>query len=325
MNTELPTTIAAYLKQLRAALQGNDPAMIQDALHDAEEYLRAELAAQPGKSEAEVIAAVAGSYGAPEEVAEIYRDTEVKVQAALHGSGQGSAGRYRPDVAAAQAAPATAASPAQRPLYEGGVWRRVFGVFTDPRTYGALFYMLLALATGIFYFTWTVTGASLSLGLAILIIGLPFFLLFVAASRVIALVEGRIVETMLGERMPRRAAYADRDQPLLTQIKAMLLDARTWSALLYFVLMLPLGIVYFTLAVTGLSVSVALIVSPVLRWAGANVVVNLAPGSNLLADAAWAAPMLLLAGVAVLLLTLHGARLIGRAHGKLAKALLVEG
>nr|WP_266103418.1 hypothetical protein [Xanthomonas campestris] len=40
--------------------------MIQDALYDAEEYLRAELAEQQGKSEAEVIAGVAGSHGAPE-------------------------------------------------------------------------------------------------------------------------------------------------------------------------------------------------------------------------------------------------------------------
>jgi hypothetical protein len=42
---------------------------MQDALYDAEEYLRSELAAQPGRSEAEVIADVAGSYGAPDEVA----------------------------------------------------------------------------------------------------------------------------------------------------------------------------------------------------------------------------------------------------------------
>ncbi|MGV7194671.1 hypothetical protein [Xanthomonas axonopodis] len=40
----LPTTISDYLAQLRQALAGADPAMIQDALYDAEEYLRAELA-----------------------------------------------------------------------------------------------------------------------------------------------------------------------------------------------------------------------------------------------------------------------------------------
>ncbi|EQD74878.1 sensor protein [mine drainage metagenome] len=59
-----PHTIAEYLQQLRAALKGADPAMIQDALFDAEEHLRSELAEHPGESEAAMLARVAGSYGA---------------------------------------------------------------------------------------------------------------------------------------------------------------------------------------------------------------------------------------------------------------------
>jgi len=79
----LPHTIPEYLAQLREALRGSDPALIQDALYDAEEYLRSELAEHNGEDEASVIASVAGSYGAPEEVADIYRDTETKVVTAL--------------------------------------------------------------------------------------------------------------------------------------------------------------------------------------------------------------------------------------------------
>lgn len=41
----LPATIPQYLDQLREALRDADPALVQDALYDAEEYLRAELAA----------------------------------------------------------------------------------------------------------------------------------------------------------------------------------------------------------------------------------------------------------------------------------------
>ncbi len=78
-----PRSIDEYLKQLRRALQGADPALVQDALYDAEEYLRAEVAAHPGKSEADVLELIASTYGAPEEVAAAYRDTEVKVRAAL--------------------------------------------------------------------------------------------------------------------------------------------------------------------------------------------------------------------------------------------------
>ena len=44
MSGHAPRSIDEYLKQLRAALEGQDPALIQDALYDAEEYLRAEVA-----------------------------------------------------------------------------------------------------------------------------------------------------------------------------------------------------------------------------------------------------------------------------------------
>ena len=78
MNADLPISIPTYLECLRRALDGCDPALAQDALYDAEEYLRSELAANPHKSDAEVIAAVTGSYGAPDEAADIYLDTEVR-------------------------------------------------------------------------------------------------------------------------------------------------------------------------------------------------------------------------------------------------------
>src|SRR3546814_4722951 len=83
MTTVLPTTIPEYLDQLRRALAGADPALVQDALYDAEEYLRSEMAAKLDQSEAQAIAAVASSYGAPDEVADIYRDTEVQAQTGL--------------------------------------------------------------------------------------------------------------------------------------------------------------------------------------------------------------------------------------------------
>ena len=61
--------------------------------------------------------------------------------------------------------------------------------------------MVLALATGIFYFTWVVAGVSMSAGFAVLIIGVPFVILYFGSVRVLSLVEGRLVEVMLGERM----------------------------------------------------------------------------------------------------------------------------
>ena len=301
MNTPLPTTIEQYLEQIRAALGAADPALIQDALYDAEEHLRAERAEHPDETEAAVLARVAGSYGSPEEVAAIYLDTEVTVARALR-------------------------SPPPAP--RKGAIARFFGVAADPRTYGALFYMLLSLATGIFYFTWVVTGLSLSAGLFILIIGIPFLVLFLATVRVLSLVEGRIVETMLGERMPRRPLYTERGLPWMERIKRLFTDARTWSTMLYFGLMLPLGTVYFTIAVTGLTLTLSLIATP-FAWlfgehAGLRIddwhfgpgVVDVAPGLAL--------PLLFVLGVLGFFAMLHLARGVGRLHGAIAKHLLVK-
>lgn len=297
LNTMLPTTIPEYLEQLRAALRGADPAMIQDALYDAEEYLRSELAEQKGKSEAEVIASVAGSYGAPEEVADIYRDTEVTVNRALR-----------------------APPPRKRKSAVG----KFFGVIADPHTYGALFYMLLSLATGIVYFTVVTTGASLSAGLLILIIGIPLLVLFLGLIRVLSLVEGRIVEVLLGERMPRRPLYTQRGKGWLERIKEMFTDGRTWTAMLYFLLMLPLGTAYFTVAVTLLTVSLAFIGAPIgYFFAGENYAITL-DGYDLLPNAPWLLPLMCAAGVLLLFATLHLARGIGKLHGLLAKHLLVR-
>ena len=293
----LPTTIPAYLEQLRRSLAGADPALVQDALYDAEEYLRSELAENPGRTEAEVIASVAGSYGAPEEVADIYRDTEVTVQTALR----------------------TPRPPPRRSLLG-----RFFGVAAEPRTYAALFYLLLSLATGIFYFTWVVTGVSLSVGLAALIIGIPFVIVYFGSVRLLSLVEGRLVEVMLGERMPRRPLYSTRGLPLRKRIAELFTDPRVGGSQLYFVLMLPLGVVYFTIAATGLSVALSLIALPIALLLGYGGHLFVDGYSVLDANPWWAVPACVIGGVLLLFVTLHVARGIGLMHAQLAKHLLVK-
>lgn len=300
-----PQTIEEYLAQLRAALAGADPAMIQDALYDAEEHLRSELAENPGVSEAELLAKIATSYGAPEEVAEIYRTTEKTVARALR-------------------------TPPPRPRHS--LAGRFFGVLADPHTYGSLFYMLLALATGIFYFTWAVTGLSMSAGFAVLIIGAPFFLLFMASVRGLSLVESRIVEALLGVRMPRRPPYTERDRPWLKRIASMLTDPRTWATLLYMLLMLPLGIAYFTIVIVLSCVSLALLLAPVAMafdffglgrdFIGGHVTVDWGFGSHV---PGWGdAIAMFVIGFFLLFAMLHLVRALGRMHGTLAKHLLVK-
>ena len=297
-NAAVPATIAQYLEQLQSELKAADPALVQDALYDAEEYLRSELAENPDEGEAAMLARVATSYGAPAEVAEIYRTTEVQVSEAL---------RTPP--------------PAPRRSAIG----RFFGVAVDTRAWTALFYMLLSLATGIVYFTVVVTGLSMSAGLAILIVGIPFAVLFVGIVRALSLVEGRLVEVMLGERMPRRPLYAERGKPWLARIGMMFTDPRTWSTMLYQVLMLPLGIAYFTAAVTLMTTAIGLFAGGLTAIAWVMGVPLHWVADDLTVQGPWILlPLVVIAGILLFFATLHLARGVGIAHAALAKHLLVK-
>jgi uncharacterized membrane protein len=298
MNRSAPRSIDQYLRQLREELAGEDAALIQDALYDAEEYLRAEVAAHPDKSESDVLELIASTYGAPDEVASAYRDTEAKVKAAM-------------------------TTPREIPKTGAGMF---FGVFLDPRAYTSLFFMLLSLATGVIYFTFAVTGLSLSAGLSVLVIGIPFFLVFMALTRVVSLAEGRLIEAMTGERMPRRPVHQSNAAGFWARVGEMLKDRRTWTTLAYLILMLPLGIVYFVIAVVGLAVSLAFIFAPLgelanrYGWFAQPGDVHLSP---VWLDSFWGVPLMMLAGILLLTLLMHLARGVGRLHAMYAKALLV--
>jgi uncharacterized membrane protein len=306
MSANAPRSIDDYLKQLREALAGEDRSLVQDALYDAEEYLRAEVAAHPGKSEADVLELIASTYGAPEEVAAAYRDNDAKVTAALK-------------------------TPAPPKLERASVLGRFFGVFMDVRAYTSLFYMLLSLVTGIAYFTFVVVGLSLSAGFAILIIGIPFFLAFIGIARVIALGEGRLLEALTGERMPRRPVHPGSPSPWLTRIGEMLKDVRTWTTLLYLLAMLPLGIAYFVIAMSGLSLGLRLALTPLLVLShdfglpGTSFGVIRIDDMNYGVTHSLPVSLLFMAfGIVLIALLLHAARAIARGHARLAKALLVE-
>lgn len=300
MNDRAPRSIDEYLRQLREALAGEDPALIQDALYDAEEYLRAEIAAHPGKSEADVLELIASTYGAPQEVANAYRETESKVKAAFHTP--------RASAAAGPRAP------------EG-----FFSVYSDVRAYMSLFFMILALATGIFYFVFVVVGLSLSFGFSILIIGVPFFLVFMGLTRVLSLAEGRLIEAMTGERMPRRPVHPGPTQGFWARVGAMLKDPRSWTTLAYLVLMLPLGIGYFCIAIVGLSLCLSLILAPVVAAIGHSTLFLDPPVlSPEWLGSWWALPFLVATGVILLTVLLHLARGIGRLHATFAKSFLVS-
>ena len=93
--------------------------------------------------------------------------------------------------------------------------------------------------------------------------------------------------------------------------------------MLYMVLMLPLGIVYFTVAVTLLATSLGLITSPIWGWFGNNdFIIN---GTVYTGDfPQFMIPLAFIVGVLMLIGTMHAIKWIGRGHAAFAKAMLVR-
>jgi len=138
-------------------------------------------------------------------------------------------------------------------------------------------------------------------------------------------VEGRIVEVLLGERMPRRPLYTQRDKSWLKRIGELFTEGRTWTAAAYLLLMLPLGTVYFSAVVTLLALSVSLMLAPLASLFGLGVAGIHLDGLVVdLAGSWWLALVSFVTGALLLFVTLHLARLVGRFHGWLAKHLLVR-
>jgi hypothetical protein len=292
-------SVNEYLDKLKNELKGSDSALIQDALSDAEEYLRTALESASEDSldvsEAEALQPIIEKYGDPSEIASAYKDIESRISPAL--------------------------APVKQPKVKNPL-AQFFGVLGDARAWGAFFYMLFAIVTGTIYGTWAITGLSFSLSMLILIIGIPITALFLLSVRGIALVEGRIVEALLGERMPRKPMFVSKDKSWLDKLKALFIESQTWKALAYMFLYFPLGIVYFTLSLTLFALSLSLIVGPILRLVLGLPFWEIDNGSD--AVAAYWMPFIFIGGFFLLALTMHFVKLVGKVHGRFAKFMLVR-
>jgi hypothetical protein len=201
-----------------------------------------------------------------------------------------------------------------------------FEVLATRRAYTTLLYLLCSMVTGILTFTYAVTGLSLSLGLAILIIGLPVAAAFLAGTRVLSVAEVHLLKALVGAEGSEAPTLLPAGEGWLARLKALVTDRRTWTSLLYFLLLLPLGIAYFTLLVTLLTTGLALLAVPVLRLLhlGASFTGDLGGVAWVTAHPGLAVALCGLAGLALLPLTFHLALLLGRFQVWLARHLLVR-
>ncbi len=290
--------IDAYLDRLRAELEGSDPALIQDALSDSEEHLRAALETAlgetPGLSEEEALRDIIEKYGEPAEVAAAYRDAEARLAP------------FSTPVPVSPAPP---------------VFTKFFGIVADPRAWGAFLYALLAFLFGTIYCGWALVGGAVALPSMIFIIGVPITALFLLSLRGIGLLEGRIVEALLGVRMPRKPFFVSRDLKWTEKLKSLYTESLTWKILLYMLLQFPLGFVYFIVLGGAFTFALGLITGPVLEL-GLHLPLEVVGVDKF--TPLWLLPIVCAAGLFLLPATLHLAKWMGKLHGRYAKAMLVR-
>ncbi|MBN8580735.1 MAG: sensor domain-containing protein [Anaerolineae bacterium] len=290
-------SIEEYLDALKNEMKDADPALVQDAQADAREHLTLALKAskdkEPDVSEADALNAVIDGYGSPEETASAYREVERRTSPVLNPA-----------------------------VKQRSFLGDFFGVYTDPRAWGALLYMLIAFVTGVFYFTWAVTGISVSVSFLIFIFGFPLALLFLISIRGLALLEGRLVEALLGVRMPRRPLFTHQGMKWLERLKALVMDRQTWLMILYMLIQFVLGIVYFVSIVTVLSISLSFIAIPVLQEVFDQGAFMISDGLRYTFPT-WTYPLWVLGGFLLWTIFMNIVRGVGQLHGRLAKWILV--
>jgi hypothetical protein len=288
-------SLKQYYTDLELALEGADPAIVADALDDAEEFLEENMTEQissgdaPNKKEAARKACEA--YGEPEDVAKEYlkQDKSWKKKEK------------------------------KKEAPKEGLLKSTFGVYLKGRTYANMLYLFLMFPLGILYFTYIVTGISTCAGLIVTVVGIPLGVLFLLSFIYIGWFHGRMTEVLLGIRMPKKRRKMHATGTAWQRFKTAMKNPRLYSTVLYLFLMFPLGIFYFCVLVTFLSVALALICAPLLYVISESIDIQVGLPAPL-----WFQVLLTLLGFVMLTWTMHLSNIMAGLHGKLTVALLLR-
>jgi hypothetical protein len=137
-----------------------------------------------------------------------------------------------------------------------------FGVMVRSQTYLNALYLLLAFPLGLAYFLFLITGISLGFALLIVWVGLLILVLVIAGWYGLIFFERWLAIHLLHEDIPPMSRRSLNGLSLWQQFTAMITNPVTWKGLAYLLARFPLGILFFTILVTLVSVSGALLAAP---------------------------------------------------------------
>jgi len=136
-------------------------------------------------------------------------------------------------------------------------------------------YLLLSLPMGILTFTVAVAGWSTAISTLLTFIGVPIAVVTIAAMRGLSRIERRRAAVVLREPVPEhyavRLPFSKDDWSSLhtiwTWFKGLFKDRQMYRDLLYGLLLLPIGIVAFTVLTIAVAVTLGFITFPGWWWA----------------------------------------------------------
>jgi signal transduction histidine kinase len=182
-------------------------------------------------------------------------------------------------------------------------------------------YFLLNLVTGIFWFVLLVTLGAVSIGTAVIWVGVPLGVLTMVLARSAATAERAWLRVMLGVDIPQ--PYRPLPDTAAGKAKALVQDPATWRDLSYWLIMLPLGAIEFSVTVALFSAVAGTVFLPFYQhWTPYNWVVDFGGDNEWVIDSfAKALPVSVL-GLLVAVLAYRLLKGMGKGHALLAKALL---
>jgi hypothetical protein len=145
---------------------------------------------------------------------------------------------------------------------ENNTVTKFFGVAIQGQTYRNLLYVLLAFPLGLFYFVFLVTGLSLGIGLAIILVGVFVLLAVLACWWAFAAFERQMAIGLLHENIPPMVKPETKGKNLFDQFVALFGNPVTWKSLAYLLIKFPLGLLSFVVSVTLISITVTLLAAP---------------------------------------------------------------
>ncbi len=126
-------------------------------------------------------------------------------------------------------------------------------------------FLILGLVTGTAFFSIAVTLGSLSIGLFVLIIGVPVAMASSEILRWCAELERR--RARLVDARPIRGTYRPNGPNFMATVRTFAVDGRRWRDLGYHVIQFPVSVAGFCVAVTTWAAALAMAFYPVYSWA----------------------------------------------------------